>query len=210
MIKPDSLEGRGKWCVCLCMCVRNRNKMKTSVILERLKVWSSLLENQNKLLMRMHFGLFTWYVAVFCVCLCVCACCRQVVKWILEEACVWRLVITMSAVFIWSALGVCVCVQLLNVRQCVCPNMLKERWKTNTPTHLFMWVIVCMCVSVWVVWVLLPLETLQTGACLTGSQISVYSCPQICLCWFFSHTKATDLQIARKSFLPPFCCRHTL
>lgn len=84
----------------------------------------------------------------------------------------------------------------------------KKKGLASTPTYLFFlcgWLCRCVFVCVCFAWVSVPPETLQTGACLTGSQICVYSRLLICFCcFFFFHTsKATEIAGGWKILPPP-------
>lgn len=63
-------------------------------------------------------------------------------------------------------------------------------------------VVLCVCVRVRVAWVFLPPETLQTGACLTGSEICLFSSAGLFV-WSGSVFHSFPKQQDEKENIPP-------
>lgn len=148
---------------------------------------------------------------------------QQVLKWVLKETSVLRLVSNPVCSVYMQATG-CGCFLRAAAKcQTMCVSNSaqgkvkpKKKGLASTPTYLFFvvlgWLCRCVFVCVCFAWVSVPPETLRTGACLTGSQICVYSRLLICFCCFFFSTllKQQKSQAAGKYSPPSFFPLHTL
>lgn len=132
---------------------------------------------------------------------------QQVLKWVLKEPSVLRLVSNpvYSGYMKGTGCG-CFCLQLLNIRQCVCLNMLKERCKpkTHTPTYLFVFVhTVCACARV-CVGVFASWDTTDWRLFDWQLNLCLFSSVDLFVLFFcLPHTsKATKSQLAGRYFFP--------
>lgn len=158
-----------------------------------------------------HFGVFFFLIFHR---LCVFWGRQQVLNWVLQEPSVFRLLSNPSALLMCGGAYVCGC-SLCAAAKCqtVCVSnrtqgkVKRESQCASLCTYfrtVFLWVCVCICVYFCLCGCFRFTKTPQTGAFLTGSQISVYSCLQICSCCFCFSTQCWNNRIEVKRKIFPF------